>query len=162
MPAFRKGVNCFAVFCFHKLLRKQANMRHYPIFCPCKSAYILENTYLTCLLMQIEVSWVYKQQGCLQTALCDDSLCYCDQHLFCYHNIHLAFAHRLGSIFNLSILHSVDICFLQAMSWTRRHRDAHDRDTVFKEFIVQESQTDVDIIYWEMESRKENSQFFLG
>lgn len=32
------------------------------------------------------------------------------------------------------------------MSWTLRYRNAHDRDIVFKDFTVQERQTDMDNI----------------
>lgn len=49
----------------------------------------------------------------------------CDQHLFHYHNVHLAFAPSVAFTFDWSILHSLDIFLL--MSWTLRYRDARDR-----------------------------------
>ena len=116
VPTFGKGVNCFAGFCFHKLLRKQANMRHHPRPLSLKVS-LYSKEYLPDLFTNAnEAWWLHIWQSHLQTGFCDDSVCLCDQHLFHYHNIHLAFAHRSASIFNLFILHSIDIYVLPTMS----------------------------------------------
>lgn len=123
-------------------------MRHHPHLLSLKVS-LYSKEYLPDLFTNAdEPWWLHKWQRHLQTGLCNDSVCHCDQHLLHYHNIHLAFAHRLASIFNLFILHSVDIYFLPTMSWTQRYRDECDRDAVLKEFTVQESQPDVDSVRW--------------